>query len=533
VIKTIHLGYEVGSGKPVEIPLRHLAITGQTQDSGKTTTLEALIVRSQLKAIAFVTKRGERSFAPILTPVARFLDPYFRERADWQFVSSILEATLHERVKFQRSWIMKVCRGASTLAEVHRNIQKSMKTAKGLNESVYTELDEYFKIVMPELARLPLTPLFLASGLNVMNLSGYSPQFQQLVIASTLEHIYQKESGVITVIPEAWEFIPQQRNSPVKLACETLIRKGATLGNYIWLDSQDLAAVDKNVLRSIIVWIMGVQREANEVERTLKHIPFGDPLPKAKDIMALERGQFFVSYGRGMSKVYVQPAWLPEQDAINVATGKVKLQNALPPIEYITEDDEQDGDLMYKEKYESAERQISHLKKCLQMMEDRVRELMAQSPAVSQSLGTTNGSAPDASLSLQPAGLTGTFEQLYSFIVDRLQSEAPALIKLATIKPEIAVSVKRETIQLDTSTLKGRIALLLADGFFNERRGNKETCTELAQRGWPTAPPNVSTAFSELVQMGFLRKQADRYYRAVDGMQAYIVDQSNPESMRA
>src|SRR6185436_19410240 len=80
---TIHLGYEVGTGKPVEIPLAHLAVTGQTQQSGKTTTREALITRAKLPAIAFITKRGEGVFA-----TGRRIPPYFRERADWQFVSS-------------------------------------------------------------------------------------------------------------------------------------------------------------------------------------------------------------------------------------------------------------------------------------------------------------------------------------------------------------------------------------------------------------------------------------------------------------
>src|SRR5579859_4965012 len=128
-LKTIHLGYEISSGEPVEIPLRHLAVTGQTQDSGKTTTLEALISRSELKAIAFVTKRGERSFQTTRTSIP----PYFRERADWQFVSSILEATFREKLKFERSWIMKVCKGARTLADVWDNVKKALVTARGLN----------------------------------------------------------------------------------------------------------------------------------------------------------------------------------------------------------------------------------------------------------------------------------------------------------------------------------------------------------------------------------------------------------------
>src|SRR5437867_799864 len=98
----IHLGYEVGTGKPVEIPLGHLCVTGQTQLSGKTTTLEALIDRSKLTAISFVTKRGEGRFEN-----SHRIPPFFRQRADWQFVAGLLEATLREKLKFQRPWIMK------------------------------------------------------------------------------------------------------------------------------------------------------------------------------------------------------------------------------------------------------------------------------------------------------------------------------------------------------------------------------------------------------------------------------------------
>jgi hypothetical protein len=102
---SVLLGYEVGTGLPVEIPLKHMVVTGQTQESGKTTTLEALVARSGVKAVAFVTKRGEGSFAN-----ARTIGPYFREQADWQFVASILEASRGEKLKFERAWIIRARR---------------------------------------------------------------------------------------------------------------------------------------------------------------------------------------------------------------------------------------------------------------------------------------------------------------------------------------------------------------------------------------------------------------------------------------
>jgi hypothetical protein len=55
-LKPVHLGFEVGTGNSDEIPLRNIAVTGQTQESGKTTTLEALISRAKVPALAFITK---------------------------------------------------------------------------------------------------------------------------------------------------------------------------------------------------------------------------------------------------------------------------------------------------------------------------------------------------------------------------------------------------------------------------------------------------------------------------------------------
>ena len=63
----ILLGYEIKTAKPVKIKPSHLIVTGVTQLSGKTTTLETLIKRSGLKAIVFKTKIGERSFEALVS----------------------------------------------------------------------------------------------------------------------------------------------------------------------------------------------------------------------------------------------------------------------------------------------------------------------------------------------------------------------------------------------------------------------------------------------------------------------------------
>src|SRR6266478_404402 len=194
----IHLGYVVGTGEAVEIPLRHTAVTGQTQESGKTTTLEGLISRSQLRAVAYVTKRGESSFH-VMHPIP----PYFQERADWKFVQSLLEASTETKMDFKQSWIMRASEGARTLQDVQNNIRKFIhgvpdlaarkakkkkrgaddeepkkrwlqKPARGLSGDIYYVLDKYLDDVMPQIQELPYTTkLQLAPGVNVMDLRDY------------------------------------------------------------------------------------------------------------------------------------------------------------------------------------------------------------------------------------------------------------------------------------------------------------------------------------------------------------------------
>src|SRR5271156_6596673 len=254
---SIHLGYVVGTGEPVEIPLRHTAVTGQTQESGKTTTLEGLIHRSGLQAVAYVTKRGESSFH-VMKPIA----PYFQERADWKFVQSLLEASTESKLKFEQSWIMRASEGARTLQDVRTNIQKYLngvrdtrpvkqrrgaevkdrwiqKPARGLSGDIYYVLNKYLDDIMPQLASLPYsTELELEPGLNVMDLREYEFPLQALVVRSVIDWVHDHGQDTINVIPEAWKFAPKQKGSPVRQSAEEMVREGAAMKNFLWIDSQ-------------------------------------------------------------------------------------------------------------------------------------------------------------------------------------------------------------------------------------------------------------------------------------------------------
>lgn len=311
---TILLGYAMGTGTAVRIPVRHMAVTGITQESGKTTTLEALIARSGLRALCFITKRGESAFQS-----ARRIAPYCAIGATWQYVESLLEAYLDEDCAKLRLYLMQACAEAKTLQDVAAKVKTLHAESVSKSEIAhFYMLSIYLAEILRDLGAmlavdansLAAAGLELHGGLNAIDVAGFPRYLQGVVIASVLDWIAEHETGVVTVIPEAWEMIPRAHGSPCKAAAERLVRKGACCQNFLWLDSQDLAAIGIEARKACTVYLLGVQREANEVARTLRHLPGGDHKPTAAQIMQLERGWFYFAYGRELELVYVQPTWL-------------------------------------------------------------------------------------------------------------------------------------------------------------------------------------------------------------------------------
>jgi len=486
----IFLGYELDSGKPVSIPVRHLCVTGQTQESGKTTTLEALISRSERRAIAFITKRGESSFA-----TGRKILPYFKERADWEFLESVLEAIMRQKMKFERAWIVRACKGARSLADVRHNVSQLMaKSKRSMDADIYMLLGEYLDKVLPLLARLPKSDSIpLATGLNVMDLRSYPEELQMLIVASSLHWVHERENEVISILPEAWKFAPQGRNTPVKLEVRKIAREGAGLRNYIWVDSQDIAGVEKEILRAAAVWLIGVQREANEIERALSSIPKGIKRPKEGDIPTLRLGQFFVCWGEHVKKVYVQPAWMPANSALQIATGELRVEDCPPPKRSPAEDENVD----YKAAYEEAKQEVDQLKQRIGELEKILGD---------RSKAMTSLPAP-ASIPEKPV------------------SQDEVTIALDVKRPEINVTIRRFTIQMNDETTDGRLAVLISEGFFDQPRKIANLNDEFRARGWMAQtgrPLPLNLPLGKLAEIGFLRIVGQATYQVVPGMKVNV-----------
>lgn len=331
--KTIKLGYEIETGKEISIDISHLLVTGITRLSGKTTTLEALIKRSKLKAVVFRTKIGEKGFID-----GTIIPPFFKDKSDWQFIESLVEATLGERMRsWDRSKIIQYSKGTQGLLEFKKKIDDALLNEKirAFDKDILTNLQAYLEIVLPKLQTIQFSnTLELSSGVNIIDLERFSrdSEVQSLIIRSVIEEVLHNFKGVIVVIPEFWKFCPQKRGNPCKQIIEEFVRQGATNNNYIWMDSQDMSGVDKIPLKQVSNWVLGCQSERNEVKHTLDQIPLpAKSKPKADEIMTLPLGHFYYCSSQVTKKVYVQPSWLDNKRAEKIALGKLNVNEIDAP----------------------------------------------------------------------------------------------------------------------------------------------------------------------------------------------------------
>lgn len=125
---------------------------------------------------------------------------------------------------------------------------------------------------------------------------------------------------------------------------------------------------------------------------------------------------------------------------------------------------------------------------------------------------------PPTMAAMERAYAAGEIDEIYQAVRARLMKEdTAAILRLLTVKPELRVAVDRPVLDLEGATLRGRLARLLADGFFKEPATGHRAFQELERRGLKTAKPNVYKELDKLAELGFLTKE-ERGYQIVEGM---------------
>lgn len=516
---SILLGYEVGTGIPVLMSPKHTMIAGMTGDAGKTTAIEGTASRwLGQKFVVFLAKPGEQAFAKHYR-----IKPYFKQRAGWQYVEALIQASQQEKIKIIRTTLMKVCQGAKTLDNVLANVKQKMseledKNRGGFEYDMLYQTNEYLQQVIKELESHDLgSTLDLQGGINVVDMADFSPVMQAMIVGAIAEEILHNHTNTSIVIPEAWLMIPGDRGSPATAAVEALIRQGRVRGNYVLIDSQDIAGVNTKIRRHIANYLLGKQQDEHEIERTLKAIPLpAKTKPKPEDVMTLKLGQFFAIINERLYKIYARPAWMDTERAIEIAKDHSKLtgnmdkfvspkQEEASAAEIRTKDDDIVDELAQIQ-IRQLQTQVNRLtKENVELQEkykveyDRAERLLADRSEVDAFRMTLR-----------------QFLRLDELVLPSANGNDKGEIATETI--DLVIKAERKELKLDESSYLGRIGRLIAEGYFKEQGRSRADIANEIMRRYNIAKGGkvynaVQEALDELVTVkyGYLRKDGEIY----------------------
>lgn len=148
------------------------------------------------------------------------------------------------------------------------------------------------------------------------------------------------------------------------------------------------------------------------------------------------------------------------------------------------------------------------------------REVVARTPEGAK-LVRPGADAPAAAPWPPSPSLTGNLdadahEALYQSFKRRLLTELhddPVYVRLLANVPSIEVIEETRTVEMDGESLKGRLALMIAHGFFDSAKTQGAARTELKRTGSEPNGGNLSRAFSDFVGDGYLTREGDSFVK--------------------
>ena len=99
------------------------------------------------------------------------------------------------------------------------------------------------------------------------------------------------------------------------------------------------------------------------------------------------------------------------------------------------------------------------------------------------------------------------------------------VINLDVKTPELNVTVRRFVIEMNDEDVKGRLAILLYEGVFDQPRRIQDLYPEFRARAWMKqtgAPTPLNLPLAKLAEMGFLRIVGSNTYQSVPDMKVNI-----------
>lgn len=344
-LKTIEIGFEMKTGKPVTISNNHLFVAGTTS-SGKSETLRGLIDRSKSEGakILIIDSKRPRDYDDFAADVPLYIEKHMEPF----MIKDLIESTERLSIKKELPELIRLARVSKSWVELLKIAKGRYDAAKGWNKDILEILIALFGRLVDEMDKYTFSKnLELPNDVNVMDISHLTDQLQQIVVSSIIRAIMRRRKKIRLVIDEAHRFVPQGAAAACSRDVIRLVREGRANENFLWMADQTVTGVQKDLLKQMQIWILGRQSELNEAKRTLEQIPQRKSMKITKeDIQTLGLGEFIVVTTRWAKRTYIWPVWVARDVAIRVAKNEITAEEVSDKPEM------EEDDLVWKQQFE-------------------------------------------------------------------------------------------------------------------------------------------------------------------------------------
>jgi hypothetical protein len=499
-LKPVIVAYEWGTARPIPILVNHTGIF--TIQGGGKSVLSQTMIREvtknnpDLRVLVFDNKE-EPDYAGIGTDIP----VYMADRYDTLSLMFILQQSskiwlgrhvpeLDDLINSVKTPTLENIfdRNEEMIAEKHHPIV--IHRLKDIRVALRKLKDEYKRVPFETQLSLPSRP-----GIYRMPLNPYSDTIKGIAMDSTIRWILEHEHDVIIVVDEAKIASPQDKQSPCKESMAMIVERGRAKTLFLWAITQTITGMDKKPLKQVYLWVIGRQREVNEIKRAREQCIETAKITK-KELMTLPTGVFFVNLEEETVKVYVRPWTISEEDAKQVALGKLPITKIAEKMRKIQEA------LVPEWQYCQVQRSIGG--KC-----GRLRP------------------CPDH----DHTGVPVTFPEAATKLSGDIELPAIVLKGKVNVSGQVPVRVREPRIHdrvrepilssraVSDLELRGRILYLAAIGRLDEKVSSPQVGAALSEVGaWIHATKEIDLEMNALCDLKFFtRRRTDRWWYMLTG----------------
>lgn len=520
---TIFVGYELGVARPVEIPVFHMLVTGQTRLSGKTTALKALARKAAaqgFKILVLDTKTNQADYSDFGDEVPVCL----RQTTDSLILMGLLESIFTRKITRYYSTLTEVTENAKTFVDVIKNAEAlKAKTKVGFVKDACTSLIDLLKRLLIQTRRVQTTTdLQLPYKINHMTINDFDVQGQQLIAKTVFEEALHKYKKLIVILDEAYKFLPQKWSSACGRAAQDYVTQGGATELYLWMSTQFLATTSKDTMKTMAIKLLGTQDHDTECQHTVDLVPSDIARSQRVNkefIMHLKLGHFVVVTKEWVKVVYACPESADHHECQQVALGmrapeqisflvpvaagappkvKKKDEKKVEPVPKVSAEEEVEQ--MLKETKPAAEtaqekplrrgsaRSWRSVDERFELIDNKLESLRLQIKNLAHPDACQNTAEVEIS---SPNGTTVNLEETNRVIT-------------------VTKTVREAHINCNDASTRGKILTLAKEGFFGAWRAVRDVVHAIEEHHWVAVYNSIKDELPKMADDGLLGMKKER-----------------------